>query len=384
MTRDAARRCAAGPWAARKRRARAALGLILFAAACAAGEQPGPGGSEAAGERETAARGAPVEKTPLERDDEPHLRNLRQLTFGGENAEAYWNLAGTELILQSTRGRLACDQIFRMDADGSKLRMVSTGEGRTTCGYIQIDGSIIYASTHGHRPDCLPDPDRSQGYVWPLYPEMDIWRAGPGGENPQVLFQSPGYDAEATVCPRDGRILFTSSKDGDLELYVMDRDGGSPKRLTHEPGYDGGAFFSPDCSRIVWRASRPKGADLEEYRALLEKHLVRPSRLEIFTADADGRNPVQVTSNGAANFAPYMHPDNRRILFASNRHDPRGRNFDLFLINRDGSGEEQVTRNPTFDGFPMWSHDGKKLVFASNRNNRTRGETNVFVADWID
>jgi Tol biopolymer transport system component len=326
----------------------------------------------------------PATETPVQREDEPHLRNVRQLTFGGENAEAYWDLTGRELTLQSTRDDLECDQIFRMSADGSNVRMVSTGRGRTTCAFIEPGGNILYSSTHAHDPGCLWTPDRSQGYVWPLYPEMDIWRAGPNGENPELLFQSPGYDAEATVCPRDGRVIFTSSKDGDLELYVMDRDGKNLKQLTHTPGYDGGAFFSPDCTKIVWRASRPEGAELEDYRALLKKNLVRPSKLEIFVADADGGNAVQVTNNGAANFAPYMHPDSRRILFVSNHRDPAGRNFDIFLIRSDGTGLEQITHNPTFDGFPMWSHDGTKLVFASNRNNRTRGETNVFVADWVD
>jgi Tol biopolymer transport system component len=304
---------------------RTSLGLILIVALGTTCKQEQPSSAALVAKR-----------TPVEREDEPHLRNLRQLTFGGENAEAYWNLQGSELILQSRRDSLQCDQIFRMNADGSHVRMVSTGKGRTTCSFIQTDGSILYASTHGHDPGCLWKPDRSQGYVWALYPEMDIWRADANGENPEVLFASAGYDAEATICPRDGRILFTSSKDGDLELYVMDRDGKNLTRLTHTPGYDGGAFFSPDCSKIVWRASRPKGEELDTYRVLLEKSLVKPSKL------------------------------------------------DIFMINVDGSGEERITHNPTFDGFPMWSHDGKKLVFASNRNNRTRGETNVFVADWLD
>jgi Tol biopolymer transport system component len=352
---------------------RAGLGLILVVALGTTCKQEQPSSAASAAKR-----------TPVERDDEPHLTNVRQLTFGGENAEAYWNLQGSELILQATRDQLQCDQIFRMNADGSNARMVSTGKGRTTCSFIQTDGSILYASTHGHDPGCLWKPDRSQGYVWAVYPEMDIWRADANGENPEVLFASAGYDAEATICARDGRILFTSSKDGDLELYVMDRDGKNLKRLTRTPGYDGGAFFSPDCSKIVWRASRPKGEELDTYRALLERNLVKPSKLEVFVADADGENVKQVTNNGAANFAPYMHPDNRRILFVSNKHDPKGRNFDIFLINVDGTGEEQITRNPTFDGFPMWSHDGKKLVFASNRNNKVRGETNVFVGNWID
>ncbi len=318
------------------------------------------------------------------RTDEPRLANLRQLTFGGENAEAYWNKEGTALIFQSTRDGRGCDRIFRMDADGGALSALSPEAGHTTCGYFQIDGSVLYASTHGHQKGCLPKPDRSQGYVWPIYPEMDLWRAAPDGTNPQLLFQSEGYDAEATVCHRDGRIVFTSSKDGDLELYTIQADGTGLKRLTHTPGYDGGAFFSPDCSKIVWRASRPQGEALAEYQALLKKNLVRPSKLSLFVMNADGGEVVQVTKNEAANFAPYMHPDNRRIIFASNMDDPKGRNFDLYLVNVDGTGLERVTHNPTFDGFPMWTHDGKRLVFASNRNNTAPGETNVLVADWVD
>ncbi len=362
------------------RPSRVALGLAGLALGCALGCQSGAP-ADPPGEGRGEGR---FVSTPVERDDEPRLANLRQLTSGGENAEAYWSPDGSELIFQATREGLSCDQIFRMDADGGRLRRVSRGDGRTTCGYIQTDGSVVYSSTHAHGSGCLAPPDRSQGYVWPLYPEMDIWRADADGENPRLLFQSDGYDAEATVCHRDGRVIFTSTMNGDLDLYVMERDGSGLRQLTDAPGYDGGAFFSPDCSRIVWRASRPSGEELDGYRALLARNLVRPSRLEIFVADADGSNAVQVTRNGAANFAPYMHPDNRRILFASNQHDPRGRDFDLYLIHVDGSGEERVTRNPSFDGFPMWTHDGRRLAFASNRGNRRRGETNVFVADWVD
>lgn len=325
-----------------------------------------------------------ADRTPVMRTDEPHLAAIVQLTFGGENAEAYWNADGTALIFQSTRDGAQCDQIFRMNADGSDVRQLSSGRGRTTCGYFQNDGSILYASTEAHGEGCLTSPDHSQGYVWPLYPEMDLWRAGPLGEDAKLLFQSKGYDAEATVCRTDGRIVFTSTMDGDPELYVIDRDGKNLRRLTHTPGYDGGAFFSPDCSKIVWRASRPEGAELEQFRALLAQNLVRPSKLEIFVAGADGKDVVQVTRNGAANFAPYFHADNERLLFVSNKNDPKGRNFDLFLIRTDGSGEEQITFDPSFDGFPMWSPDGKRLVFASNRAQARRGETNVFVADWID
>lgn len=357
-----------------------ALALALALAGCASK----PPATAPAPEAHAHGHGAPAEEppAPLLRDDEPHLKNIRRLTDGGENAEAYWGPDSSELIFQSKRDGLECDQIYRMRADGSGLRQVSVGGGRTTCSFIQLDGSIIYASTHAHGPGCLWKPDFSQGYVWPLYPEMDIWRADAEGGNARVLFASEGYDAEATVCPKDGRIVFTSSKDGDIELYTMDKDGGQVKRLTHTPGYDGGAFFSPDCSKIVWRASRPEGQALEEFRALLAQHLVRPTSLEIYVMNADGSGVVQVTSNGAANFAPYMHADNQHILFASNVGDEKRRNFDIYLVRADGTGLEQVTHNPTFDGFPMWSYDGKRIAFASNRAHSKPGETNVFVADW--
>lgn len=355
-----------------------AVALLSAVSACAAERRPPAIESRAPA---VSSQGEAA-SSPIIRSDEPHLRNVRALTSGGENAEAYWSADGSELIFQSTRGSLECDQIFRMGADGSGLRQVSVGGGRTTCGFIQVDGSIIYASTHGHGAGCLWKPDRSQGYVWPLHGEMDIWRAGADGSNASILFASSGYDAEGTICRRDGRIVFTSSRDGDLDLFVMERDGSGVRRLTNTVGYDGGAFFSPDCSKIVWRASRPEGEELLSYRALLSKSLVRPTRLEIFVMNADGSDARQVTSLGVASFAPYMHADNEHILFASNVGDPRGRNFDLYLIKADGTKMERVTTNPTFDGFPMWTHDGKRLVFASNRGNSKPGETNVFVADW--
>ena len=369
--------------------------LVTLAASCskegapstttapAAASQPGAATPPAG---PPAAHGGPPahEVTPIVREDEPHLANIKQLTDGGENAEAYWNKDGTELSFQSTRGDLKCDQIFRMKADGTEQRQVSVGNGRTTCAYIQTDDSTIYASTHGHGEGCLWTPDHTQGYVWPIYPEMDIWTADKDGKDARILFQSEGYDAEATVCHKDGRIIFTSTKNGDLDLYTMNKDGSNVVQITNTPGYDGGAFFSSDCSKIVWRASRPEGEELADYQALLKKNMVRPSKLEIYVADADGKNVVQVTKNGAANFAPYLHPDNKRLVWVSNKADPKGRDFDVFVINVDGTGEQRITTNPTFDGFPMFTHDGKKIVFASNRANKKTGETNVFVADWVD
>ena len=317
---------------------------------------------------------------------EKHLANLRQITTvsGAENAEAYFSFDGKKLIFQSTRPPYQCDQIFTMNIDGSDVRMVSTGKGRTTCGYFfQGDKRILFASTHESGSECPPRADMSQGYVWALYKSFDIYTARADGSDLKPLTRTPGYDAEATISPDGKRIVFTSVRDGDLELYSMNIDGTDVKRLTNEKGYDGGAFFSPDSKQIVYRSGRPKSAaETERYEKLLAQGLVEPRALEIIVMSADGSNKRQVTNNGKANFAPYFHPNGKQIIFASNMKDPRERNFDLYLINVDGTGLEQVTFSPEFDAFPMFNKDGSKLVWASNRSSSKEGETNIIIADW--
>ena len=327
-----------------------------------------------------------VAATPLAPDPrERHFANLRQLTFGGQNAEAYFDRTGTRLVFQSTRPPFDCDQIFTMGADGSDVRLVSTGMGRTTCGYFFPDGKrIIYATTHFGGDACPPPPDRSGGYVWPIYPSYEIVAADADGGNVKRLTDHEGYDAEGAVSPDGRRIVFTSLRQGDLDLHVMDADGGNVKRLTAEPGYDGGPFFSWDGRLIVFRASRPApGAELDEYRALLRRGLVRPGVLEIYVMRADGTGLTQVTKQGAASFAPFLHPNNQQIIFSSNVHDPSGRTFALYLVNVDGSGLERITWADSFASFPMFSRDGKRLVFTANRHAGTPREQNVFIADWI-
>jgi Tol biopolymer transport system component len=317
---------------------------------------------------------------------EPRLRNLRQLTDGGENAEAYFSADGTRLIFQATRpGESECDQIYTMGVDGSDLSRVSSGEGRTTCGYFFPAGDrILYSSTHLHDSACPPPPDYSRGYVWAL-DEYDVFTARPDGSDLGRITDSPGYDAEATISPDGSRIVFTSVRDGDLEIYTMDAEGGDVRRLTHEPGYDGGAFFSPDGTKIVYRSWHPAdSSELADYRSLLASGLVRPNRMHIFVMDADGSNRVQVTDLPGASFAPFFHPSGDRIIFASNQHDPTSRNFDLYVVNVDGTGLERVTQDADFDGFPMFSPDGRRLVFASNRNAAREGDTNLFIADWVE
>ncbi len=318
---------------------------------------------------------------------EVHLADLVQITDGGENAEAYWSPDGTELVLQSTHGDYPCDQIYRVPADGSgSMRLVSTGKGRTTCSYFTYPAGerILYATTHLASPDCPAPPDRSQGYVWALYPDYDIVSVRPDGSDLVRLTDSPGYDAEATICPRDGSVIFTSVRDGDLDLYRMDPDGSNVTRITDTPGYDGGAFFSPDCSKIVWRASRPEGEDLEDYRRLLAQALIRPKRLDLWVANADGSEAHRVTYLGVASFAPAWFPSGDRLIFSSNYGDPGGREFDLWAVDVSGAHLERLTYTPEFDGFPLFSPDGGRLVFASNRHHQKPGETNIFVARWVD
>jgi len=340
------------------------------------------GGAAAALATPGAGRAQPVRVEPGER----HLANLRQLTFGGQNAEAYWDWTGTRLVFQSTRAPYACDQIFTMREDGSEVRLVSTGRGRTTCAFFFPDGRrVIYASTHLADPACPPPPDRARGYVWPLYAAWDIFATDlAGGGPPTRLTASDGYDAEGAVSPDGRRIVFTSLRGGDLDLYVMDADGSRVTRLTDTPGYDGGPFFSWDGRFIVFRAARPETrTELEEYRDLLARGLVRPRRLEIYVMRADGTGARRVTGAGAASFAPFMHPNSRQIVFASNLHDPGGRSFALYLVDVDGGGLERVTTAGTFSSFPMFSRDGGKLVFCSNRAAAARGDLDIYVADWI-
>ena len=333
-----------------------------------------------------------VDQTPdLAYPEEGHLKNLKQLTFGGDNAEAYWSFDGKQLVFQRTNPEdgVACDQIFVADVpvDGQdfEFNLVSTGKGRTTCSYfLPGDENIIYASTHLSHEECPPTPDKTQGYVWPLYQEFEIFTADKKGNIVSQLTDNEYYDAEATVSPTENKIVYTSDKSGDIELYVMDLDTKEEIQVTDELGYDGGAFFSPDGTKLVWRSSRPETEEeVNHYKGLLANHLVEPSDMELFVSDIDGSNKIQVTDLGGANWAPFFHPSGEKIIFCSN-HKTGSFPFNLFMVNLDGTGLEQVTFDNAFDSFPMFSPDGRFLVFSSNRNNGGTRDTNLFIAEWVD
>jgi Tol biopolymer transport system component len=323
-----------------------------------------------------------VEPEPGER----HFARIRQLTFEGNNAESYFSRNGKMLIFQRQEAvDQGCDQEYIINIDGTGLRRISNGWGRTTCGFFFAnDQRVLYSSTFAHDRACPPPPDQAAGYVWPLG-RLEIYTSKLDGSDLSQLTNNGAYNAESTVSPDGKTIIFTSTRDGDIDLYTMKVDGTGVRRITTRIGYDGGAFFSPDGKLIVWRAGYPAtAADTADYQRLLAQRLVRPSRVELWIANADGSNPRQITHLGGANFAPYFHPSGRRIIFSSNYENPRSGKFDLYLVNLDGSGLERITTFEDFDSFPMWSPDGKKLVWASNRNGKRPRETNLFIADWVE
>jgi len=339
-------------------------------------------------------QGKPADTTthyPQER----HLRNIRQLTQGGDYAEAYFSFDDSMITFQvkNPEWKANCDQIYVFPfSDGHMMdripQLISNGVGRTTCSYFMPgDTSILYASTRSGGTDCPPEPQRRYDgkYLWPIYTDNDIYVANLNGELIDTLVNAPGYDAEGTVSPQGDKIVFTSDRSGDLELYVCDIDGSNVKQVTFELGYDGGAFFSPDGKKLVFRSSRPKTPEaIAEYKQLLSEGLVAPTNMEIYTCNLDGSELKQVTNLGKANWAPFFHPSGQKILFSSNHAGSHGFNFNLYMVNLDGSGLEQITYDPVFDAFPMFSYDGKKLIFSSNRNNGGTRYTNLFIADWVE
>ncbi len=373
--------------------------LLIFFIACGS-PAPDPASPAEQSREGTAPAPAPVttrdtihwNADTLIAKGEKHFAHLKQMTFGGDNAEAYWSFDGQRLSFQAHNAAWgdSCDQIYTFDPFTDDLRkkkpqLISVNHGRTTCSYyLPGDSLILFASTHLAGPQCPPVPERKPGgkYLWAVYPSFDIFISDTKGNIRKRLTEKLGYDAEGTISPRRDRMVFTSLRDGDLDLYTMKLDGSDVKRVTHTLGYDGGAFFSPDGTKLIWRASRPKTRDeVKEYTDLLKKNLVQPTQMELFVGNADGTDAKQITSLGKANWAPSWFPDGKRIIFASNHTTERGFPFTLFMINTDGSGLEQITFDDAFDAFPMFSADGRFLIFSSNRGGKNH-ETNLFLAEW--
>lgn len=325
--------------------------------------------------------------------EEKHFKNLRQLTFGGDNAEAYLSNDGKYLVFQKTNAKegIMCDQIWmgkipQTAEQTFNPKLVSTGTGRTTCAYFYPDGKhILYASTHLRSKECPPVPDKAKRYIWPVYESFDIFKADTNGKIVKQLTKTKGYDAEATISPKGDKMVFTSMRNGDLDLYTMDLNGGNVKQITKTLGYDGGAWFSPNGKKIVWRASRPKTKEeIDDYKQLLSENLVAPTSMEVWVANADGTDAHQVTNLAKANWAPNFTPGGKQIIFCSNHEYARGFPFNMYITDFNGQGLEKISRDKGFDAFPMFSRDGKKLVFSSNRNNGGTRDTNIFIADWVE
>lgn len=344
---------------------------------------------------------APSKKISLQQNNsdtitypgEKYFKNIKQLTFGGDNAEAYWSYDGKWIVFQRTsvKDGVPCDQIYagKVPKAGEPFsyQRISTGKGRTTCAFFMKDNKhVVYASTHLAADSCPPVPDRSKygnKYIWPVYSGYDLFLSDLKGNVRKRLTNSPGYDAEASISPDGRKMLFTSTRNGDLDLYIMDLKTGKLKQVTKALGYDGGAWFSPDGKKIIWRASRPQtDAEIKEYKELLKEGLVAPTKMEVFIANADGSDAKQITQLGQANWAPNFLPDGR-IIFCSNHAYKRGFPFNMYVMNADGSNLEKISHDKTFDAFPMFSINGKKIIFCSNRNNGGTRDTNIFIADWV-
>ena len=328
-------------------------------------------------------------------EGERHFKNIQQLTFGGDNAEAYWSFDGKFITFQRTNPKegVLCDQIFigKAPAAGEQFtyQMLSNGKGRTTCSYFLPDGNhVLFASTAKGGDECPPVPDRSKygnKYIWPLYNTYDIFIADLKGNITSQLTTAKGYDAEATLSADGKKMIYCSDKGGDLDLYVMDLKIKKEIQVTSQLGYDGGAWFSPDGKKIVWRASRPSTPEaIAEYKSLLAEGMVAPTNMEVWVADSDGKNARQITNLGQANWAPNFTPDGKHIIFCSNHEYKRGFPFNMYIVDLEGNGLEKISRDKGFDAFPMFSPDGKKIIFASNRNNGGTRDTNLFMADWVE
>ena len=322
-----------------------------------------------------------------------YMFNLTQLTFDGDNGEAYFSSDGKQLIYQSNRGGVSCDKIWIMNIDGSNPHRVSPSHGAHTCSFF-VPGHefIVFASTSHLEGDCPPRPNIPAHirYAWPLHP-YSIFRANRDGSNMVRLTQNLQYDAEPIVSSDGKKIVFGSQRENNFDVYLMNSDGTGLKRLTDTFGYDGGPWFSPDGTKIVWRAWHPQtDQEKAQWRENMQSNYITATPLDLWVMNTDGTNKTRLTNNGATNWAPSWHPDGKRIIFSSNMDDwnekyqSYGHNFEIYLLFIESGKLERLTFNKVFDSFPMFSPDGNKIVFGSNRNAKNPRSTDIFIADWLE
>ena len=293
---------------------------------------------------------------------ESNLKNLRQLTFGGDNAEAYFSPDGKNLTLQITNPQfgIECDQIYLLDLQKENhspedLKLISTGYGRTTCSFFMPDGKhILYASTHEGGHACPAPPKSTDGkYLWAIYPEFDIYVADLNGNVVKQLTNSPGYDAEAVVSPDGKKIIMSFAQEGNSDIYTMDIKTRVVEKLTDHPSIDTSPSYSPDGSYITFNSDRS-------------------GFQQIYTMKSDGTNVKRISFGEGLYGTPVWSPRGDLIAFTKLYRNK----FYIGVMRSDGSGERLLTEN-YYQEAPSWAPNGRVLVFyretASDSSGRGGG-----------
>ena len=169
-----------------------------------------------------------------------------------------------------------------------------------------------------------------------------------------IVADHDGGPAEPEVSTSVGRIAFTSDRDGDWDIYVMDADGSNVTQLTHNDAPDTEPSWSPDGERIAFTSTRDGDWD-------------------IYLMNADGSNVTQLTDSSLGDGLAVWSPAGHRIAFASNR----GGNWDIYVIDADGSNQLRLTDHAANDSYPSWSPDGRRIAFVSDRD----GNVEIYVMD---
>ena len=337
---------------------------------------------------------SPAHPEPVSDSESRLLSDVRQLTFEGRRAgEGYFDSGGNQMIFQSERDATnPFYQIYLMDLETGDTERVSPGYGKTTCAWIHpVSDRVLYASTHDD-PEARRKmqeeldfrvPGQTRRYSWDYDEHFDIYEQNLNTGQIRNLTTTLGYDAEGAYSPDGSQIVFASNrraytgemteaettqfehdKSFMMDLYLMDANGENVRRLTDAPGYDGGPFFSFDGKKIIWRRFSMDGV-----------------MAEIYTMDLTTGEENQITRSGVISWAPFFHPSNDYIVFASNQEGFG--NFELFIVDAEGKQKPvRVTYTDGFDGLPVFSPDGTKLSWTSNRTADKKSQ--IFLASWND